>query len=124
MAEIAAGLNAGDTVLLREPSAGEVSNREITPQAIAAIQPTAEEIAAAKAEAQRQAEALKAASEQEIDVEAVRKMIANNPNIPQERRDEMAKMTDDQVRELAKRFSRGRSQGGSSGGGNRANASE
>lgn len=124
MAEIAAGLNAGDTVLLREPSAGEVSNREITPQAIAAIQPTSEEIAAAKAEAQRQAEALKAASEQEIDVEAVRKMIANNPNIPQERRDEMAKMTDDQVRELAKRFSRGRSQGGGSGGGNRANASE
>ncbi len=109
MAEIAAGLSKGANVLMREPQPGEVSNREITPQAIAAIQPTAEEIAAAKAEEEERAEALKAASEPQIDVAAIRQMFENNPNIPEDRREALKKMSDDQVREMAKRM---QSQGG------------
>ena len=67
------------------------------------------QLAAAKAEA----DALKAAAEPEIDVAAIR----NNPNLPQEARDRMKDMTDDQIRDMAKRFAqRGqRPQGAQSG---------
>lgn len=113
LVEIVKGLESGQSVLLREPAPGEVLSREISPQAIAAIQPTQAEIQAQLAAAKAEADALKAAAEPEIDVAAIR----NNPNLPQEARDRMKDMTDDQIRDMAKRFAqRGqRPQGAQSG---------
>lgn len=114
MVEIVKGLDEGAVVLLREPSPGEILNQEISPAAIAAIQPTPEEIKAAEEARRAEQEALAAASEPEIDVEAIR----NNPNLPEQVKERLKKMTDDEIRKMAKRFSSGRpGQGGQGGAG-------
>ncbi len=118
MAEVTKGLDEGARVLLREPTLGELASQDIDPALIAAIAPTPEEIQAAEAarEAERAALAA-AAAPQEIDVEAVR----NNPNLPQEVRDRLKDMSDDEIRQMARRMGQGgqRPQGQPGGGGQR-----
>jgi len=109
MIELVKGVEPGTTVLLREPTPGEVLSQEISPEAIAAIQPTPEEIKAAAEARRAQQAALAAASEPEIDVDAIR----NNPNLPEKVKERLKKMTDDEIRAMAKRFSG--AQGGRSG---------
>lgn len=113
-AEVLAGLPVGETVLLREPAPGEIVSRDIDPVALAAIAPSPEEIAAAEAAAREQAARLAAVNSpphEEIDVEAMR----NNPNLPEQLRERMKTMTDDQIREMAKRSSGGSGPGGQQG---------
>ena len=108
MAEIVKGLEPGAVVLLREPTPGEVASQDIDPTALAAIQPTAEEVRAAAEARKAERQALAAAAEPEIDVAAIR----NNPNLPESVRKRMKTMSDDQIRTMVKKM-RQRGGGGS-----------
>jgi len=115
-AEIVAGLNDGQTVLLREPTPGEVINREFDPAALAAIQPTPEEVAAAKAKKKAEAAARNTAQKKPaFDIASLR----NNPNLPKQLKDKLKGMSDAEATKYLKDMSKKR-RGGSHNAGQRA----
>lgn len=96
MAEITAGLDVGQSVLLREPSAGEVLDREFAKAALAAIAPVPGEDGVTKVASR--VDAPKPPQQPEIDVAAIR----NNPDIPAQAREKMKKMSDDEIKKMAR----------------------